>query len=186
MKDKEKKICIVVKAFLKNPKLTNEEIAELTGISASSVQRYLNDPSIGKLFDEAVLKNVRELLEQRTIDGRRKGGINYFKNNEPIKNKNGQFIASKKTDLTNRLERKCLDILVFANIYLKNPNLSLQQIADFYNEYSPDDTRVITKDYVYDCLNDKKAYSLLADELYEIIKGQLSNRFNQDISKKSK
>lgn len=186
MKDKDKKICIVVKTFLENPKLTNDELAKLTGISSSSIQRYLNDPSIEKLFDTSVLENIRQLLDQRTIEGRRKGGINYFKNNESIKNEKGQFIVSKKTDLTNKLERKCLDILVFANIYLKNPNLSLQQIADFYNEYSPDDTRVITKDYVYDCLKDKNSYSLLADELYEVIKEQLSSRFNQDINEKSK
>lgn len=186
MKDKDKKICIVVKTFLENPKLTNDELAQLTGISSSSIQRYLNDPSIEKLFDTPVLENVRELLGQRTIEGRRKGGINYFKNNESIKNEKGQFIASKKTDLTNKLERKCLDILVFANIYLKNPNLSLQQIADFYNDYAMEDTRVITKDYVYDCLSDEKSYSLLASELYSIIKEQLNSRYNRDTSAKSK
>lgn len=31
MKDKEKKICMVVKAFLENPSYTNEELAALTG-----------------------------------------------------------------------------------------------------------------------------------------------------------
>lgn len=96
MKDKDKKICIVVKNFLENPKLTNDELAKLTGISSSSIQRYLNDPSIEKLFDTSVLDNIRQLLDQRTIEGRRKGGINYFKNNESIKNEKGQFIVSKK------------------------------------------------------------------------------------------
>lgn len=177
MNDKEKKICIVVKAFLENPMLSNKELSELTGISSSSIQRYLNDPIIKKLFDEEMFNNIQNLLKQKTIEGRRKGGINYFKNNEPIKDEHGNFIGSKKTDLTNRLEQKCRDILMFANIYLNNSNLSLQQMADFYNIYSNDE-RTITKDYIYDCLSDKKAYSLLADDLYNIIKEQLSSRYN--------
>lgn len=135
------------------------------------------------MFDEEIFDNIKDLLKQRTIEARRKGGINYFKNNEPIKDEYGNFIGSKKTNLTNRLEQKCLDILVFANMYLNNSNLSLQQMADIYNTYSDDD-RTITKDHIYDCLSDKKAYSLLADDLYSIIKEQLGSRYNSENKRK--
>ncbi len=77
-----------------------------------------------------------------------------------------------------------MDILVFSNMYLENPKLNLQQIADLYNSTHLEDERVITKDYVYDCLSDKKSYSLLSDNLYDIIQEQLSQRFNNSNKKK--
>ena len=48
--DQEKNVCAVVKCFLQNPKLSNKEIASITGISASSVQRALHNPKILDLF----------------------------------------------------------------------------------------------------------------------------------------
>lgn len=176
MKDKEKKICITVKAFLEHPNFTNEELAKLTGFSSSSIQRYLNDPVIKELFNEETFSKIKELLSNNIKDARRKGGINSFQNNEPIKDSNGLFIGSKKSIETNRLESKCNDILIFANIFLQNPNLTLEQIADFYNKYYSDKTSEVTKDYVYDCLSKKTSYSLLADNLYEVISSQLEER----------
>lgn len=176
MKDKEKKICITVKAFLEHPNFTNEELAKMTGFSSSSIQRYLNDPVIKELFNEETFNKIKELLSNNIIDARRKGGITSFQNNEPVKNNEGHFIGNKKSDKTNRLENKCNDILIFANIFLKNPNLSLEQIADFYNNYYSDKQRKVTRDYVYDCLSSKASYSLLADNLYEVISSQLEER----------
>lgn len=176
MKDKEKKICITVKAFLEHPNSTNEELAKLTGFSSSSIQRYLNDPVIKELFNDETFSKIKELLSNNIKDARRKGGINSFQNNEPIKDDAGYFIGNRKLSQTNRLESKCNDILIFANIFLKNPNLSLEQIADFYNNYYSDKSRKVTRDYVYDCLSKKTSYSLLADNLYEVISSQLEER----------
>lgn len=176
MKDKEKKICITVKAFLEHPNSTNEELAKLTVFSSSSIQRYLNDPVIKELFNDETFSKIKELLSNNIKDARRKGGINSFQNNEPIKDDAGYFIGNRKSSQTNRLESKCNDILIFANIFLKNPNLSLEQIADFYNNYYSDKSRKVTRDYVYDCLSKKTSYSLLADNLYEVISSQLEER----------
>ncbi len=176
MKDKEKKICITVKAFLEHPNSTNEELAKLTGFSSSSIQRYLNYPVIKELFNDETFSKIKELLSNNIKDARRKGGINSFQNNEPIKDDAGYFIGNRKSSQTNRLESKCNDILIFANIFLKNPNLSLEQIADFYNNYYSDKSRKVTRDYVYDCLSKKTSYSLLADNLYEVISSQLEER----------
>ena len=176
MKDKEKKICITVKAFLEHPNSTNEELAKLTGFSSSSIQRYLTDPVIKELFNDETFSKIKELLSNNIKDARRKGGINSFQNNEPIKDDAGYFIGNRKSSQTNRLESKCNDILIFANIFLKNPNLSLEQIADFYNNYYSDKSRKVTRDYVYDCLSKKTSYSLLADNLYEVISSQLEER----------
>ena len=60
-------------------------------------------------------------------------------------------------------------------MFLRNPNLSLQQIADFYNENMPGDVKV-TRNYVYDCLSSRGSYDLLADNLYEVISEQLKAR----------
>ena len=176
MKDKEKKICITVKTFLEHPNFTNEELAKLTGFSSSSVQRYLNDPIIKELFSEETFNKIKELLSNNIKDARRKGGINSFQNNEPVKESNVYFNGNKKATPVNRLEKKCNDILIFANIFLQNPNLTLEQIADFYNKYYSDKTCDVTRDYVYDCLSSKASYSLLADNLYEVISNQLEER----------
>ena len=176
MKDKEKKICITVKAFLEHPNFTNEELAKLTGFSSSSVQRYLNDAIIKEIFSEETFNKIKELLSNNIKNARRKGGINSFQNNEPVKESNGYFNGNKKSTQTNRLEKKCNDILIFANIFLQNPNLTLEQIADFYNKYYSDKACDVTRDYVYDCLSSKASYSLLADNLYEVISNQLEER----------
>lgn len=175
--NKEKNILNVVKIFLENPKLTIKEISEITGISSSSVQRYLNDPIIKEIFNDETFEKIHDLLNQNKLTARRKGGINSFQNNEPIKDQNGRFIAVKKATNNCRLEKKCNDILIFANIFLRNSNLSLQQIADFYNEnYNLDYNKPVTRDYVYDCLNSKDSYELLANDLYEVISKQLKER----------
>lgn len=176
MNDKEKKVYLVVKTFFEHPNCTNKELAELTGISASSVQRYLNDPLIKDLFSPETFDQIREILDDNILNARKKGGINCFKNNEVKKNDRGQFMGLEKTNDTNKLEKKCNDILIFANMFLKNPNLTLQQMADLYNQYYPNPDKIVTRDYVYDCLNSKESYDVLSDNLYEVISKQLEER----------
>ncbi len=173
--EQEKKICQVVKCFLSNPNLSNKEIANLTDMSASSVQRFLTNPIIYQLFGKDTFDKINILLEKRKMDARKKGGLNSFQNNEPIKDSEGKFIGVKPASSPGRLEKKCQDILVFSNMFLRNPNLSLQQIADFYNENMPGDVKV-TRNYVYDCLSSRGSYDLLADNLYEVISEQLKAR----------
>lgn len=136
----------------------------------------MNDPIIKDLFNDETFNKIRELLDNNITNARRKGGINYFKNNDSKKDEQGKFSGSKKASDANKLEKKCNDILIFSSMFLQNPNLTLQQIADFYNKYYPYRDQVVTRDYVYDCLINRESYNLLADNLYEVISKQLEER----------
>jgi len=175
---KDKKICLVVKSFLKNPTYTMlelSELPELKGISKSSIQRYLNDSLIISIFGRKTYEEIQELLKNNISNARKKGGINSFKNNEPIKDDKGKFISTFKTKDNHRLEKKINHILVFSNIFISNPNMSLNDIVNFYNGNNPYG-EVVTRDYVYDCLSCNGSYNLLDDNIKEKIRIQLEAR----------
>ena len=72
---KEEKICKVVETFLNHPNLTIiqlSELPELEGISKTSIQRYLNDPVISRLFDEDVYNSIKDKLKLKGLEARRK------------------------------------------------------------------------------------------------------------------
>ena len=193
---KQKKIMISVKTFLENPTCSINEIAEIIkntyglNISTSSVQRYLKEETmIIQLFDSETYQRIRDLLAKNKLTGQQKGGLNSFENNEVVKDKNGKFIGVKKTTKSNRLGKKCNDTLIFANMILSNPDMSLQKIADFYNEFYPSGD-IVTKDYVYDCISNKSSYMILAEELYAKITEILEQRNpfldEQDLNEENK
>lgn len=64
-------------------------------ISKSSVQRYLNDKTIIKIFDEQTYEQIQKRLRQQKEDGVKKGGLTFVINNEYIKDKVGHFQGSK-------------------------------------------------------------------------------------------
>lgn len=178
--DKSKKICLTVKAFLKHPNLTLVQLAalpELKGISKSSIQRYLNDSLIVELFDKKTFNKIQEMLEIKASDGHKKGGMNSFKNNKAIKDSSGKFTGTIKSSDEHRVEKKIKHILTFANIYIGHPNMSLQEIADFYNKMNHDG-EVVTRDYVYDCLSSREQYNVLSEQLWDMIAIQLEQRRN--------
>jgi len=176
--DKEKKICLTVKAFLENSHKTIielSELPELEGISKSSIQRYLNDPKIIELFDQKTFDHIQKLLEENNLEGKKRGGLNSFKNNKALKNYQGRFVGNFKDKDDNKVTIKKKHILAFSEIFINNPEMSLQQIADYYNE-STKETKSVTRDYVYDCLNSNETYGLFSSELEKEIKEQLERR----------
>lgn len=176
--EKEMKICLVVKCFLKNPTLSMQQLAELPeleGISKSSIQRYLNNPTVETLFGGETANKIQELLELKKISAQQKGGINSFLNNKSVKASGGKFVGSIKSPDLDRLKTKCRHIVTFAGIFLNYPTKSLQEIADFYNGTNPDH-ETVTKDYVYDCLSSKKQYTVLSEDVWKQIESQLEQR----------
>lgn len=97
--EKLEKVKKVVEIFLKDKK-TIREISEETGISKSSIQRYLNDEEFINLIYGQKASFIREeiirRLEENYKEGTKLGGINFAKNNETLKDELGHFTGSRK------------------------------------------------------------------------------------------
>ena len=91
----EKKILIVAKTFLETP-VSNEEIAEITKISSSSVQRYLNDSRIITLLGQEAYDEIQKKIKENRLNSRKKGGIISTTNNMPLRDSDGKFNGNKK------------------------------------------------------------------------------------------
>lgn len=96
-KEKMAKVEYVVNEFLKNKK-TIKEISQITGISKSSVQRYLNDVKFIKeiygINAEFIIEEIRRRLVKNYEEGVKLGGNNFAANNESIKDDLGHFQGS--------------------------------------------------------------------------------------------
>ena len=92
-KEKIKKILLVAKTFLENP-VSNIELSKITGISSSSVQRYLNDPEIINLLGQETFDRIQELLKYNRLTARQEGGIISTTNNKPLRDSNGKFTGN--------------------------------------------------------------------------------------------
>ena len=95
---KDKKVLDTTIAFqITDYRGTNKEISEITGISKSSVQRYLNDKeTIEKLFSKDLYNKIQESLKENIRQARSIGGINSTKNNIYLKDEKGKFIGIKQ------------------------------------------------------------------------------------------
>ena len=95
---KDKKVLDTTIAFqITDYRGTNKEISEITGISKSSVQRYLNDKeTIEKLFSKDLYNKIQESLKENIRQARSIGGINSKKNNIYLKDEKGKFIGIKQ------------------------------------------------------------------------------------------
>ena len=91
------KIKIVVDNFLRDKK-TISEIEKETGISSSSIQRYLNDEeNIREIYGidaDFIIEEIQRRLKQNKEKGLSKGGINFAKNNISTKDELGHFTGS--------------------------------------------------------------------------------------------
>lgn len=72
--EKLKKIDKVVKVFLANDDLTIIELSEITGISKSAVQRYLNSVEVIELYGKEITEYITKRLKMKKIEGNSKGG----------------------------------------------------------------------------------------------------------------
>ena len=176
--NKEDKIYLVVETFLKHPNLTIEELSllpEIEKISKSSIGRYLNDPLVATLFGKDTYEEIKNILALKKLESRKKGGMKSFQNNQALKAPNGKFIGVKRASNQDNIKRKIKHILIFTQILLEHPELSLQEIADYYNKTNNDKEKV-TRDYVYDCLSEHTKYHIFSDEIATTIDEILVNR----------
>ena len=176
--NKEDKIYLVVETFLKHPNLTIEELSllpEIEKISKSSIGRYLNDPLVATLFGKDTYEEIKNILALKKLESRKKGGMKSFQNNQALKAPNGKFIGVKRAGDQDNIKRKIKHILIFTQILLEHPELSLQEIADYYNKTNNDKEKV-TRDYVYDCLSEHTKYHIFSDEIATTIDEILVNR----------
>lgn len=84
-----------VSLFLENDIYINE-VAQIIGVSRSSVQRYLNDPLVEIIYGKKIVNKIKEKLKNNYNKGKQKGGINYSKNNQYVKRRDGKFNGSIK------------------------------------------------------------------------------------------
>ena len=89
------KIMKVTRAFLEHP-VSIEEIASITGISSSSVQRYLNDKRIIELFDKDIYDQIQTLLKINRLESQKKGGVISTRKNEPLRDSIGRFSGNRR------------------------------------------------------------------------------------------
>lgn len=172
---KEEKIKLVVETYINNPNITIAEVSKRTNIPVSSVQRYLNDPIIVKLFNSEIISKLETQKIKNKVDGNRKGGINSFLNNVPLKEANGKFIGSQKyTGNKDRLQAKNKVVLCLYKLMITNKYNSLEELADAYNKSVTEEEK-ITRDYVYDCFNASYVQEALGGELYKEIQNWLAH-----------
>lgn len=164
---------LVVEYFKENPDAFIGEVSENTGISKSSVQRYLQ--KYGSTLIPGTGTTIGEQLQINHLRGQRNGGIQSFKSNDYIKDKIGCFIGCERTvSAVDKEEKKCNDIKQICIYYLANNTISLTDLAHTFSELFG-----YSRDYVYDCLLDSRVSELLGSEkALEISKSLHNNRMN--------
>ena len=90
------KVLKVTEEFI-NTGFSIEEVSNITGISKSSVQRYLNDEKrIVDLLGREAYDKIQEMLKYNKQEALSKGGYISTKNNMPIRDENGKFAGNVK------------------------------------------------------------------------------------------
>lgn len=90
------KILKVTSEFI-NTGYSIEKVSEITGISSSSVQRYLNDKKrIVSLLGNEVYDEIQNMIKNNKHEGLSKGGYISTLNNEGIRGLDGKFIGNRK------------------------------------------------------------------------------------------
>ncbi len=167
----------VIEFFLENPTATNIEISAATGVSKSSVQRYLSEPSVGNITIPEVNRTIAEQIALNTQKGRQKGGRKTFQTHRAEKDELGRFVGTVKEEEEKDKEGlKQQDIFRIVLYFSKNPYMTLDQIAaDLEGIRTPDSDAVYTRDYVYRCLTDPRIEELLGPVIAAAIRQQLDN-----------
>ncbi len=170
IEEKKKKI---IDYFLENPTATIIDISNATGISKSSVQRYLNDPIYMNILIPKTGKTVAEQLKLNKIVGNQKGGRTTFLTHSVQQDAAGKFIGtSRDTTEENKEERKREDIIKFARYFSQNPYVTLEEMAEYFD-------KIYTKSYIYDCLNDPRVEELFGKLIADALHRQLEqNKYN--------
>lgn len=165
MNSKEK----VIEYFLNHPTATNIEISAATGVSKSSVQRYLSHPDIGDITIPSLDRTIAEQIYLNTVAARQKGGRNTFRKYAAKKDESGKFVGLEREALTlDKEEVKRADIINIVLWFSKNPYSTIDQIAESLEDK-------YTSDYVYRCLNDSRVEEIFGNLIASSITQQLDN-----------
>ena len=99
-KEKCLKVTECVELFIGMPEITEKKISKITGISQSSVDRYLHDNNIIKdIYGEKSLEIINKIenkFKNNKITGTIKGGVNSQAVSPYIKDETGKFQGSNK------------------------------------------------------------------------------------------
>ncbi len=168
---KEEKVQIVTLTFLENPTMTINEISELTNISSSSVQRYLNLNEVKAIVIPKLGVTIEEQLRNNMIAGRSKGGRTTFVRYDAQKDASGKYIGLVETSNDNKEEIKREDIKRIVMVFSATPLSTLTELTNEFNgQY--------TRDYVYRCLTDSRVAEIFSPETAEAVVDQLDkNRY---------
>ena len=169
-KQSEKEIK-VLEYFYSHPNVYMREMSREIHIPRATIQRYLQKNSNTKIPGTNI--TIRQQLEINKSRGNREGGIESFKSNDSTKDNKGRFTGSKKTTFTEDKEQlKKEDIKRICTFFINHKDKTLDELAsELY------DVGLYTRDYIYDCLTDKRIKNLLGEETFDEIRNILdSNR----------
>lgn len=157
---------------------TNKELADITGIPKSSIQRYLTDQKlIESLTDTETYTLIKDSLLRNKQEGKVKGGINSSKNSVIIKDKAGKFISRMSYEGTiDKEQQKRADIVYLVSLYLLE-DTSLDQLASKTG---------LSRDYIYDCLTSNLISTLLSKDIENKLREKLSSNYPTSMIKKIK
>lgn len=158
----------VVEYFLENPHASMIQISAATGISKSSVQRYLNKPAIADIVIPELNCMIKEQIQNNLRKGRQKGGRNTFSAYDSIKDEQGRFMGLKETQINNKEEIKQEDIKKIVNFFSHFSHYTLDQLALELGS-------IYTSDYIYKCLTDPRVEEIFGRVIASAISKQLSD-----------
>ncbi|MDD2203453.1 MAG: hypothetical protein PHT75_00450 [Bacilli bacterium] len=95
IEEKRLRILLVVKVFLEKG-CSLAEVESTTGISSSSVQRYLHDEELISLIGVSTYETIQEKLLLNKKAALSRGGKNSALNNDIMRDDLGRFTGSKK------------------------------------------------------------------------------------------
>lgn len=169
-KQSEKEIK-VLEYFYSHPNVYMREMSREIHIPRATIQRYLQKNSNTKIPGTNI--TIRQQLEINKSRGNREGGIESFKSNDSTKDNKGRFTGSKKTTFTEDKEQlKKEDIKRICTFFINHKDKTLDELASELSEAG-----LYTRDYIYDCLTDKRIKNLLGEETFDEIRNILdSNR----------
>ena len=171
--EREKK---VLEYFIEHPTAYIREIAEKTGIPKSSVQRYLQKYAKFRLENGLT---IEEQLQKNQDQGRKKGGITYYQNNEPTREENGRFTGSEAASCEqDKNELKKRDIIFFCDYYLEHYPITFKEMAEDLKEL---EKVGVTKGYIYHCVTANDLENIIgADKAEEVHRRLEASRYSFD------
>ncbi len=89
------KILLLSKLFLES-NYSDIELSNITGISSSSVGRYLTSPLAMEVLGHDVFNVIAQKRRENLYNAKIKGGQIFAKQNISLKEEDGKFIGSKK------------------------------------------------------------------------------------------